>query len=245
MPYLVQITKNTAAFEFADPVANMKSSRVWLFSAMNDTVVDTDVVKAAERFYEAFVADPQAQIKAIYDVDGEHSQITDFYGNECTKLGEPYINNCNYDAAGAILQHIYDQALEQPKNHSLRGELVEFDQSKFLGGQAWSTTFGLAQSAWVYVPAQCAKGAKQCKLHVAFHGCEMTPDDIGNAYAMYGGYNSWADANDFVVLYPQAIANLLNPKGCWDWWGYSGIDYASNVGIQVSTVKRIIDALVG
>lgn len=36
------------------------------------------------------------------------------------------------------------------------------------------------------------------------------------------GYNEWADANNIVVLYPQArTANLgfANPQGCWDFWG--------------------------
>jgi hypothetical protein len=31
-----------------------------------------------------------------------------------------------------------------------------------------------------------------------------------------------------VLLYPQATTSGLipyNPKGCWDWWGYTGADY--------------------
>ena len=33
------------------------------------------------------------------------------------------------------------------------------------------------------------------------------------------GYASWADANDIVVLYPQAKTTTANPEGCWDWFG--------------------------
>lgn len=36
------------------------------------------------------------------------------------------------------------------------------------------------------------------------------------------GYLPWADANNIVVVFPQATSNLLNPKGCWDLWGYTG-----------------------
>lgn len=110
----------------------MKSARVWVFSGLNDTVVSTDVVQAAERFYEAFVEDPASQIKAVYDQEGEHSQITNFYGNSCTKLGEPYINNCKYDAAGELLQHIYSNTLEAPSSQSVSGTLYSFDQAYVL-----------------------------------------------------------------------------------------------------------------
>jgi hypothetical protein len=35
----------------------------------------------------------------------------------------------------------------------------------------------------------------------------------------------------------------LNPQGCWDWWGYTGEDYANNQGQQIKAVKNIIHAL--
>lgn len=57
-----------------------------------------------------------------------------------------------------------------------------------------------------------------CKLHVAFHGCEQTLADIGSDFVVSAGYNSWAEANNIIILYPQAADNLLNPKGCWDWY---------------------------
>ena len=55
------------------------------------------------------------------------------------------------------------------------------------------------------------------------------------------------DAHDVIVLYPQAtpwlrLGNLSqisgNPKGCWDWWGYSGDDYLGRDGKQMRAVKR-------
>ena len=60
------------------------------------------------------------------------------------------------------------------------------------------------------------------------------------------GYNRWADANRIVVLYPQAAQSLVapfNPRGCWDWWGYSGADYAARSGAQLSSVHRMLAAL--
>ena len=41
------------------------------------------------------------------------------------------------------------------------------------------------------------------------------------------GYNEWADTNGIVVLYPQLDPTeiLDNPEGCWDWWGYTGLNF--------------------
>jgi hypothetical protein len=58
-------------------------------------------------------------------------------------------------------------------------------------------------------------------------------------------YLPWASQNDIVVAFPQAVSNALNPKGCHDWWGYTGTAYASNWGTQPLTMKRVLDSLQG
>eukprot|EP01138_Halocafeteria_seosinensis_P000901 gb/GECG01000924.1/.p1 GENE.gb/GECG01000924.1/~~gb/GECG01000924.1/.p1 ORF type:complete len:384 (+),score=34.51 gb/GECG01000924.1/:1-1152(+) len=242
---LAGITRNTALFGFADDPSNIQHDFIWVLSARNDTVVDRMVVQKLQEYYLNFIDNPHEQIRAVYDVDGEHSQLTNFYGNPCAKLGSPFINNCNYDAAGSILQHIYKGSLTKPDTHTFKGKIYEFNQAAFVDGTFWSLTFGLNPTGAVYVPPQCDGGQKKCILHVALHGCEMSLSQIQEKYVKYGGYNAWADANDIVILYPQAHSNPLNPKGCFDWWGYSGTAYASNIGTQTLTIKRMIEALQG
>lgn len=70
------------------------------------------------------------------------------------------------------------------------------------------------------------------------------------------GLNEWAEANNIIVLYPQAVKTTLNPQGCFDWyllvfilnnwgrWGYTGVDYATYFGAQMATVKNMMDYLV-
>jgi poly(3-hydroxybutyrate) depolymerase len=68
------------------------------------------------------------------------------------------------------------------------------------------------------------------------------------------GYNAWADANHLVILYPQTTQWLrpladpagftANPKGCWDWWGYSGSAYLTRDGKQMKAVRAMIAHLV-
>ncbi len=40
---------------------------------------------------------------------------------------------------------------------------------------------------------------------------------MSDTFAVHAGYNDVAEANNIIVLYPQAINSTLNPKGCWDW----------------------------
>ena len=64
---------------------------------------------------------------------------------------------------------------------------------------------------------------------------------IGDRFARQVGLNEWAESNRIVVVYPQLEKSLFNPKGCWDWWGYSGEDYDQRSGSQVSGVAALID----
>ena len=55
------------------------------------------------------------------------------------------------------------------------------------------------------------------------------------------------------MLYPQTIARsgwapgsmrwVYNPKGCWDWWGYSAMDYATRNAPQMAAVRKMIARL--
>ena len=80
---------------------------------------------------------------------------------------------------------------------------------------------------------------------MAFHGCKQTLDDIQTTFITRTGYNDWAESNRIVVLYPQAVKNLVinNPNGCWDWWGYSGDNYHTKQGKQMKLVAELVEAL--
>jgi poly(3-hydroxybutyrate) depolymerase len=50
------------------------------------------------------------------------------------------------------------------------------------------------------------------------HGCLQYSGLVGDVFVRNAGYNGWAEANNIVVLYPQAHPTPLNPKGCFDWY---------------------------
>ena len=130
------------------------------------------------------------------------------------------------------------------------GRIVGFDQTEFFDEMEKSTS--LNEVGYLYVPAACTDGSEavaKCRLHVAFHGCEQYVDRIHDLFFRDAGYNAWADANRVIVLYPQATPWLRladvsqitgNPKGCWDWWGYSGDDYLGRNGKQMRAVREMI-----
>lgn len=146
---------------------------------------------------------------AEFGIASEHTFPTTNYGNLCSTLGEPYISNCNYDGAGHSLTHLYGRL--KPRGTMVAANLFMFDQAEFGVGNSLNS-FG-----YIYVPTSCQKGAT-CKLHVNFHGCQQTVDDIQDQYPKHVGLNEWAETNDIVVVYPQVLKSFLvpyNPEGCW------------------------------
>jgi poly(3-hydroxybutyrate) depolymerase len=235
---LVSIARMSGMAQVIDDPAALADDRVWVFHGARDDVVGAAVSDALVRFYRAFV--PHDRIHYETQVEAGHGFPTVDAGGACEASGAPWLNDCDFDAAGQLLGFLYGD-LAAPAD-SARGELLTFDQSPYTeGGDAAS----MDARGFLFVPANCAGGAA-CRLHVAFHGCGQGIGDVGRTFAAQAGYNRWAAANGIVVLYPQAARSRLapfNPKGCWDWWGYSGPNYASRDGLQIRAVWRMVDAL--
>lgn len=269
----VAATRIEAANGAIDALENMRNDRVWLFSGTHDTLVPQSVVDALHAYYTeifgAFMDLPVKSIIYVDSVDVHHAMIVAAAGdNNCLDFALPYINDCDYDAAGIMLRFFYRQpeaALNPPVEWD-RQSLTAFDQTEFFpegtgradGGDG---SISMNDLGHVYVPASCRQGAT-CRLHVALHGCEQYQDKVEEVCGRDGkcqprlffeaaGYNRWAEANDIVVLYPQTTAwdgpslTRTNPKGCWDWWGYGGGGYATKNGKQIRAIKAMIDRLTG
>ena len=84
----------------------MKTDRIYLFTGTNDHTVVRPIVAAARRFYEDLGV-PADQILYVSDIPAGHAFVTDDRGPECDHSGKPYIVDCDYDQAGALLRQIY------------------------------------------------------------------------------------------------------------------------------------------
>ena len=228
-----------------DAPEHLAKQRVWLFSGANDRIVPQVVMDSLQDYYQHYL--PAAQIAYLKTSQASHGMVTENQGSRCEITKPPFINDCDFDAAGALLQHIYGKL--QAKGTASIEHLTSFDQQAFFDKADASVS--LSAQGHLYIPAACQAGAR-CKLHIALHGCGQGEDFIGDRFYTQTGYNEWAETNQIVVLYPQVQAwsggfsfstKRHNPQGCWDWWGYSGDDYADKRGKQIQALMQMVGVL--
>jgi poly(3-hydroxybutyrate) depolymerase len=239
-----------AASGAIDALDNLKRQKIYLFHGTNDAVVAKPVTDATAAFYRHYLGDAnRGNLFYQTSLGAGHSLVVQQDGQadlgSCNVNQSPYIDQCGYDQAGIILQHIYGR-LTPPNRGQLAGTLQRFDQSAYTGDDI-PDALSLGDSGYVFVPKDCADGAA-CRVHIALHGCAQDVGHIGQRYVDDTGYNAWADTNHLIVLYPQIKASSFapaNPQACWDWWSYinHSDDYVTKSGLQIKTIKAMLDAL--
>lgn len=215
----------------------IKDSQVWIYHGEADSTVGRHAVQKLIEQYQYWF--DKEHIQTILNKPSGHHFPTSNNGSACEVSAPPYIGACDFDAAGVMLTHFYNQL--NPPSQLPEGKVYSIDQHK-LGGD---TAKGLASKGFLYIPDTCLDGAA-CQLHLSFHGCKQNVNTIGMDYIEQTGFNRWADTNRLVVLYPQttnSYALPFNPHGCWDWWGYTDADYATRNGQQIRAVHSIVKAL--
>lgn len=259
LPTLVAFTKTSSANHLIDDAANIARQRLVTLSGADDTTVPRPVVTQLQAYYSALGV-PAQSASTIELSDAGHTMPTINYGVACSKTESPFIGKCNVDGAKAILGWIYGPAPLAPPatTTAQKGRYLRFDQNRYLPTDrpsSFTWTTGMDSSGWLYVPRACDASAP-CRLHIALHGCEQGQDYLpidsppgggllfGTTFVRHAGYTQWADSNQIVVLFPQALSIPgLNPNGCWDWWGYTGSHFADHQGVQMRAIRNMIDRL--
>jgi poly(3-hydroxybutyrate) depolymerase len=232
---LVERATKLASEQRNDALEGLAEDKIYLFTGGADRIVAPSVVEAARDFYlRAGV--PESNIKLETRNDAGHAFLTEDTGTACGASAPPFLSDCDYDQAGAILDWIYgDLAAPSAKP---AGKFVRFDQTEFVKGDA-----DMSKEGVVYIPNACTEEAG-CRLHIALHGCEQNLGTVGTKFVEGSGFARWADTNRMVVLFPQVSASLIkNPKGCWDWWGYTGGDYLTKKAPQIAAIWSMVDRL--
>ena len=239
---LVKSARHFAQLGEIDNLDGLKKHRVYLFSGSNDSTVMTKVVDQTLRFLE-LAGVPKDNIE-YRKASAGHALITKHPNDTaCELTAPPYINNCGIDQAQDILKQIYGNL--NPPSNKLSGKIIAFNQREFIDSDRSS----MSDDAYAYVPASCDK--VRCKVHIALHGCQQGAAVIGDRYYTTTEYNEIADTNDIIVLYPQAQPSdpiPYNPRGCWDFWGYSSVDkvkpnFYSKEAPQMKAIDRMLKRL--
>jgi hypothetical protein len=232
-----------------DNTSNLANRKIYLWEGTSDTTVGTNVVNQLKSELSAYYT--AANFTYVTTSGAIHTFPTDFSGsgdNACSSSVSPYISNCSYDGAGAVLQWMYG-TLNARNTGTLGGTVVAFDQTAFV-----ASGNGMDSTGYLYVPANCASGSTVCKVHVALHGCLQGYAKIGSDFVNNTGYNKWADTNNMIVLYPQAVVDstyhttpgqgsMNNSDGCWDWWGLYGSNYDQKGGTQTAAIVAMVNKI--
>lgn len=135
---------------------------------------------------------------------------------------------------GSFFNHIFLNLENNPLSSIASGDTDwrskgvwrKFDQSVFLETSVFEVD-GLQQYGYIYYPTRCFDGSiSNCKVHMSLHGCG---NDI-NALSDYApitdlGYTHYAASNDIIVIFPQARFSWANSTTCFDFFGYTNLDY--------------------
>ncbi|MEM0912128.1 MAG: PHB depolymerase family esterase [Pseudomonadota bacterium] len=216
--------------------ALIMQQRVMVIRGTKDQTINQ---KASDMLVEQYKSLGIENITYIDDKAFAHVFPTINDEGKCDVSEPPFIGACDYDAAGEILQHLHGD-LSAPTSANA-DNLITFSKHD----KAKPEKAGMSDNAFAYVPSNCQDG-EVCSVHISFHGCNQSSEDVGDAYATQTGFNRWAESNNMIVLYPQAKKSSLfpmNPQGCWDWWGYTDEKYATSEGQQIKTVRAMLDDL--
>ncbi len=247
-----------------DDTRHLRRQRLWLFSGGQDHVVERPLVRAVKAYYQR-AGMPEAHIKAEDLDNAGHGLPSPTATEPCNITATPFLTQCQLDAAGELLKWLHPTLATASAGTVNEASFKRFQQTRYRQGQTFN---GLDASGWLYVPAACEQANAQCALHVVFHGCEQGQSFVsqgrkfGTQFVKGAGYNRWAEAGNIVVLYPQVKASTqgdffnplgFNPKGCWDFWGYTEKFAALNSGApnfakrsapQMRAIKAMIDDLI-
>ena len=233
---LASQARTLAARGAIDDLSGIQADRIYLFSSSADETVRLSVMQRAKAFYEALGV-PPANIAFKQDSKATHAFVTEDKGAACGKADDAYVTDCDYNQAGAILDTLHGAQGNQAASSD--GKLLTFDQRPFLAGES----AGMADEGMVYVPQSCVTQAG-CAVHVVFHGCEQYKKPIHEKFIAESGFLPAAAAKGIVLLFPRAKAiEERNPKGCWDWWGYTGANFLERDAPQMAAVRGMIRRL--
>lgn len=236
-----KVRERAASGELA-PLSGLAGDRVLVLRGRHDATVAQDVARASLGIYEQLAPDaPGLALRWDGEREFGHVMPTPGSGVDCIAGGAPHIGDCGFDAAGEALSWLFGPAEPPDRKVLAPGEVRHFDQARYRDGDADPL---LADAGFLYLPKACAAG-EVCGVVVVFHGCEQDIGRIGARFVQDAGFNDWADVHRLVVLYPQTRSSYLplNPKACWDWWGYTGPDYDTRRGLQLRWLASAMAAL--
>eukprot|EP01065_Artemidia_motanka_P030738 TRINITY_DN36822_c0_g1_i1.p1 TRINITY_DN36822_c0_g1~~TRINITY_DN36822_c0_g1_i1.p1 ORF type:complete len:371 (+),score=66.21 TRINITY_DN36822_c0_g1_i1:167-1114(+) len=245
LPEVNSYTRDKAAKGLIDPVDHVKGKPAYIFSGTQDGVVKQVVMKAVGSQLEDF----GAKVTSEFSIGSGHSWVVDnfvcwwpsWWPQWAKWCGSAMTSNHNYDTAGNMFRAVLpDRTLKQRQKVDSARNLFLVPQSKYAPAGTPAASFGLDETALMYIPDGCQNEASNCALHVHYHGCACSKSFMGLMQPRHMGIAEWAEPNGIMVLYPQMVSWANDSSGCWDWDYETGASFDSHNGLQLHTVIEMI-----
>jgi len=220
---LLEITSHLALDGTIDAIAGLADDRVWIFHGAADPVVRKPVADALEAYYQALVDPAEYRARSNTRKAGHTFPTRSESAAACEATASPFIRQL-WPRRGARPARNTCMAIFATEGRRRTPSSVEFDQRPLL--RDLGAAMGCAERGWIFIP----RPARPLALRTA--GCTV---DL-----------SWLRAGQIVHRRPVRAGlglprvgrserpgtccsrrssrsyQALNPKGCWDWWGYGG-----------------------
>ena len=250
VPATFKYIQDRHAAGLIDDPASLRNTAVHLFHGTKDVVVTQPCMSDVLEQLKNYVS--KDKIKVVFNTSASHVWTLDHGtcacgacswtgSNECCD-----VNNCAYDLSGDILRHIFGGVPVKPRATAPASNLRWVNQQAFLPEKngTW-TNAALMKWALVYVPTACQGAAvNDCKVHVNYHGCTRKKWQQRLLWERLLDLNEYGEANDMIVVYPQAAGDNITGTGCWN-WGFKRDDtlFDTYKSAQLATVVNLVDGL--
>lgn len=252
------------------PVRNIARQKVFIYQGQEDDVVKAAMVGKLEEFYARMGVDRRNLVFSLRS--GGHNFPTDRKdGIACNEEKVPYVASCDYDLAGDILKHTLGRKLQRTAANLQNLRVVEQRNapgSVHTYGYLYANDFCLSQpdKCDLHVALHGCKMSDdydeafqqvfETKVQVT-RVMGVTEEELkarvpqmgARKFAETSGYAEYAEAksNRLMVYFPQTRISVdnypANPKGCWDWYGWTGSEYATNQGEEPQWMIQQIQAV--
>lgn len=235
-----------------DNPANLKSIPVVVFNGKNDWCVyeqvSRDIIKQLEQYSGLGMIKRELGTRAahVWSLDHFPSGNKHCTCGKCALYGKYSspccdFNNCHYDLSGDMLKRTYGNKMLKQRT-TATNSFTFINQRLYLPKQTkfWSNAL-VEKWAVAYVPSGCKGRTSACDIHINYHGCINNNWPRRRMWVNGLDLNEYGEANNIIIIYPQAAGNKKTGAGCWN-WGFPQFDqlYDTKESVQMKMVMNIV-----
>lgn len=252
------------------PIKNISRQKVFIYQGKDDDVLRPGMAAKLKEFYERMGVAPLS-LKVILRQGGHNFPTDREDGIRCDEEKVPYIANCKWDLAKEILQHTLGRKLERAKFNADHLHIVsqsEAPVSLHTYGYFYASEFCMKHpgACDLHVAFHGCKMSDdyddnfqkmfESKINLShiltvqdYELRARIPQMGAKIFAEKSGYAEYAesDKNRLMVYFPQTRITTenypANPKGCWDWYGWTGAEYPTNKGSEASWLIKQLEIM--